>query len=143
MLSGSCLCGAVRFTVSGKLGPVTHCYCETCRKAQGTAYTTVAPLRRKYFQLLSGADSIAEYESSPGKRRCFCRTCGSPLWSKREDTPDILRLRLGVLDGDPGRRPAAHIWVSEKAVWCEITDDLPRSPTNGAELEQAAATRSE
>src|SRR5260221_650065 len=84
----------------------------------------------------SGADSIAEYESSPGKRRCFCRTCGSPLWSKREDTPDILRLRLGVLDGDPGRRPAAHIWVSEKAVWCEITDDLPRSQTNGAELEQ-------
>jgi hypothetical protein len=39
-----------------------------------------------------------------------------------------------VLDGDPGRRPAAHIWVSEKAVWVEITDDLPCSPTNGAEL---------
>ncbi len=140
MLTGGCLCGAVRFTVSGKLGPMTFCYCESCRKVQGNAFVTSAPVRRKYFELLSGADRITEYESSPGKKRCFCRICGSPLWSKREDTPGILRLRVGALDGDPGRRPAAHIFVSEKAPWFEITDDLPRSPTDGRELERAAAS---
>ncbi len=141
LLSGRCLCGAVRFAVSGKLGPVTHCYCGTCRRAQGGAGTTAAPVRRKYFELLAGAASVAEYESSPGKRRCFCRTCGSPLWSRREDMPDVLRLRLGALDGDPGRRPAAHVWVSEKAPWVEITDALPRSATDGAELERLLPSR--
>jgi hypothetical protein len=135
MLTGGCLCGAVRFAAHGKLGLVAHCHCHTCRKAQGGAFVTNAPLRRKYFELLAGADSVVEYQSSPGKWRCFCRTCGSPLWSRRANDPDIVRLRLGTLDGDPERRPAVHVWVSEKAPWFEITDDLPRSPTDGAELQ--------
>ena len=48
--------------------------------------------------------------------------------------PETLRLRLGAIDGDPGRRPVAHIFVAEKAPWFEITDDLPRSQGNGEDL---------
>ncbi len=139
-LTGSCLCGAVRFAIHGKLGPAANCHCGTCRKAQGGAFVSNAPVRRKYFELRAGGDAVTEYQSSPGKWRGFCRTCGSPVWSRRESDPDILRLRLGTIDGDPGRPPLAHIWVSEKAPWFEITDDLPQAPTDGAEL-QAAAKR--
>jgi len=135
MLTGSCLCGGVRYEIHGKVGPIGHCHCVTCRKAQGGAFVTNAPVRCKYFRLVSGADSVAEYESSPGKRRCFCRNCGAPLWSRRESDPDILRIRLGLLDSDPQRRPMAHIWVSEKAPWYEITDTLPRAERGGEELE--------
>ena len=135
MLTGSCLCGRVRYEIDGKLGPVGHCHCVTCRKAQGGAFVTNAPVRLKYFRLLSGSDLVAAYESSPGKQRCFCRNCGSPLWSRRESDPDILRIRLGLLDSDPERRPLAHIWVSEKAPWYEITDALPQSPRGVEEIE--------
>jgi hypothetical protein len=133
-LTGSCLCGRVRYEIRGKLGPVGHCHCATCRKAQGGAFASNAPVRAKYFTLRSGADSIAEFESSPGKKRCFCRTCGSPLWSRRDAEPETIRIRLGLLDSDPGRRPLAHVWVSEKAAWYEITDGLPRSDGDGEEL---------
>jgi hypothetical protein len=135
MLTGSCLCGAVRYEIDGKIGPVAHCHCITCRKAQGGAFVTNAPVRKKYFRLTSGDDSVVEFESSPGKQRCFCRVCGSPLWSRRESAPDTIRIRLGLLDTDPGRRPLAHVWVAEKAPWYDITDDLPRSPGSGEELE--------
>ena len=134
MLTGRCLCGRVRYEIHGKIGPVAHCHCVTCRKAQGGAFVTNAPVRTRYFRLLVGADSVAEFESSPGKKRCFCRTCGSPLWSRRESDPDIIRIRLGLLDTDPERRPLAHVWVSEKAPWFEITDDLARSQRGGEEL---------
>jgi len=134
MLSGSCLCGAIRYEIDGKIGPVGHCHCVTCRKAQGGAFVTNAPVRSKYFRLTSGADSVAEFESSPGKKRCFCRTCGSPLWSHRESESEIVRIRLGLLDSDPERRPLAHVWVSEKAPWYDITDDLPRSQHGVEEL---------
>jgi len=134
MLSGSCLCGAIRYEIDGKIGPVGHCHCVTCRKAQGGAFVTNAPVRSKYFRLTSGADSVAEFESSSGKKRCFCRTCGSPLWSHRESEPEIVRIRLGLLDSDPERRPLAHVWVSEKAPWYDITDDLPRSQHGVEEL---------
>jgi hypothetical protein len=135
MLTGTCLCSRVRYEIDGKIGPVAHCHCVTCRKAQGGAFCTNAPVRRKYFRLLSGADCVAEFESSPGKKRCFCRHCGSPLWSRRDADPDTIRIRLGLLNSDPERRPLAHVWLSEKAPWYEITDDLPRSDGNGEELE--------
>ena len=62
---------------------------------------------------------------------CHCTTCGRP---KAVRSPDILRLRMGSLDGDPGRRPLAHIFVAEKVPWSTITDDLPRSQGNGDNL---------
>jgi len=135
MLAGSCLCGRVRYEIHGKIGPAVHCHCVTCRKAQGGAFVTNAPVRTKYFRLVSGAEQVAEFGSSPGKKRCFCRTCGSPLWSQRDSDPEIVRIRLGLLDGDPGRRPLAHVWVGEKAPWYEITDALPQSPKGGEELQ--------
>ena len=138
MLTGSCLCGRIRYEIDGKIGLVAHCHCVACRKAQGGAFATNAPVRTKYFRLVSGADVVTEFESSPGKKRCFCRVCGSPLWSYRVSDPDIIRIRLGLLDSEPGRRPLAHTWVSEKAPWFEITDDLPQSLGGGEELEAQA-----
>lgn len=134
MLTGGCLCGRIRYEVTGKLGPVTFCHCESCQKAQGGAYVVAAPVRRKYFRLLAGEDAITEYESSPGKHRGFCLTCGSPIWSRRDADPEILRLRLGLLDQDPDRRPVAHVFVGEKAPWFAITDDLPQSMGDGSDL---------
>jgi len=134
MLAGSCLCTTVRYEIDGKIGPVVHCHCRTCRKAQGGPFVTNAPVRTRYFRLVAGADAVAEYESSPGKTRSFCRRCGSPLWSRRAADPETLRIRLGLLDGDPERRPLAHIWVGEKAPWYELDVVLPRSDGDGTEL---------
>ena len=33
---------------------------------------------------------------------------------------------LGALTDAPSMRPTKHIWVSEKAPWFEITDELPQ-----------------
>ncbi len=134
MTTGSCLCGTVRYEIDGRLGPVTFCHCTTCQKAQGGAFVVAAPVRTRYFRLVTGDEWVTEFESSPGKLRCFCRRCGSPLWSRRVAEPETLRIRLGALDSDPERRPAAHIWVSDKAPWFEITDELPRSERDGEEL---------
>jgi len=32
---------------------------------------------------------------------------------------------MGTLDGDPGAKPAMHIFVDSKAAWWDINDDLP------------------
>jgi hypothetical protein len=33
---------------------------------------------------------------------------------------------LGTLDTDPGVKPQCHVFVSDKAPWYDITDDLPQ-----------------
>ena len=133
MLIGSCLCRKVRFEIRGELGSIVYCHCESCRKAQGTAFVVNAPVAEEDFVLTSGTELVAKYESSPGKYRCFCRNCGSPVYSYRASIPSTVRVRLGTLDGDPGLRPVLHSWVGEKAPWFEITDGLPQFRTGDPE----------
>jgi hypothetical protein len=128
MLEGGCLCGAVRFRINGRLGPAGYCHCKQCQRASGSAFAANAPVRTAYFELLSGAGEVCEYESTAGKFRAFCRRCGSPLYSRRDAEPEIRRIRLGTLDGDPERRPLAHFFVDSKAPWHTIEDDLPQYP---------------
>ena len=128
MIDGGCLCGGVRFRLTGKLGPAGYCHCKQCQRASGSAFAANAPVRTAYFQLTAGADLVSEYESSRGKFRAFCRRCGSPVYSRRDTEPELRRIRLGTLDGDPERRPLAHVWVASKAPWHAITDALPQYP---------------
>ncbi len=128
MLEGGCLCGGVRFRITGKLGPAVYCHCKQCQRASGSAFAANAPARTRYFELTSGDDLVSEYESSPGKYRAFCRRCGSPVYSRRDADPEIRRVRLGTLDSDPQRRPLAHFWTSSKAPWHSIDDSLPQYP---------------
>src|SRR5262249_25125505 len=118
-------------------------HCSRCQKANGTAFAANADVRRKYWTVLAGGDLVREYESSPGVFRAFCGRCGSPVYSRRAHDPDTVRVRLGLLQEDPGRRPLAHFWVGSKAPWFQIADGLPqfeRGPADHAD-ETAALRR--
>jgi hypothetical protein len=125
MLSGSCLCGAVAYEIDGSLGPIGHCHCRTCQKAHAAPFATTARLDRAAFRWSRGADVVAHFESTPGKKRHFCPRCGSHLMAAWDDQPTVI-VRVGSLDGDPGGRPVVHIWTSQRAPWFEITDALPQ-----------------
>ena len=128
MLDGSCLCGAVKYQIDGELGPIVCCHCSMCRKAQGTAFATNAPVEAARFRITHGEQALRPYSSSPGKWRCFCSICGSPLFSKTESHPGTIRLRIGTLDSKIPARPTAHIHVASKAEWFDILDGLPQHP---------------
>ena len=121
MLTGQCLCGNVRYEINGHLGSVVYCHCSMCRRATGTAFATNASLRASDFRIVAGSELISEYESSPSNLRAFCSRCGSPLYCRWFD---LIRIRLGTLNDEPGERPIAHLWVSSKAPWHGITDSL-------------------
>lgn len=123
-IRGSCLCGAVRYEVTGSLGPAGHCHCSMCRKSHGAAFATWAFVDPKRFRWTSGAELVEGYLSSPGRERCFCRKCGAPLVATHDGK--VTELVLGSVDGDPGLRPREHIFVASRAPWHEITDALPQ-----------------
>lgn len=128
MLTGHCLCGSVRYEITAKPLALTYCHCEECRRATGSSLNTSILVRQDAFRIVSGDDALAYHESSPGNRRYFCSRCGSPVFKRSPEPPDLLKVRAGTLDSDPGVRPTAHIWVREKAPWYEITDGLPQFP---------------
>lgn len=126
MIEGSCQCRGVRYQYSGEFGTITVCHCSDCRKAQGTSNVVAAPVDAAAFRWLSGQELITEFESSPGKKRAFCRCCGSPLYSRRDDLPGVLRLRMGTIDTPTDAAPVAHIFATDLPRWAAIDDDLPR-----------------
>ena len=124
---GSCLCGSVRYEITGELGDFGYCHCTMCQKASGSAHAANSPVDRDRFRLVSGAEVIREFESSPGKLRAFCSKCGSPTFAYLTATPEVIRIRLGSLDTSFEKRPQAHTFVADKASWePPILDDLPQ-----------------
>jgi len=125
-MQGSCLCGKVRYEQRGRPLLMYHCHCVMCRKATGTSYATNMLVRAEEFTILAGGDVLKAYRSSPDELRHFCSACGSPVFSEAEHRGGILSIRCGLLDGDPGIRPAHHLYVDFKAPWDVIHDGLPQ-----------------
>lgn len=130
MIRGSCLCGAVEFSVSGELTPIQLCHAVRCRKATGAAAAPELLALAASLRWLRGAELVTIYQAPllrdpPPYRRAFCKTCGSPLPVELAGSAFVL-LNPGVLDDDPGTRPFRHAFVAQKASWHELSDDLPR-----------------
>jgi hypothetical protein len=103
-----------------------NCHCPDCRKASGATFASILAVESAGFQITRGKADVVPYQSSPGKYRCFCRHCGSHVFARIDNRPELILIRAGSLDEDPGVQPQAHIWVKAKAPWHEILDDLPR-----------------
>ena len=128
-LTGGCLCGAVRFEVTEPLVSAGYCHCTRCQRRTGTAASAQARIARGSLRVLSGDELIRAYEPPDGFAKHFCSACGSALWSRSRDDPEIVSVRLGAFDGDPGIRPSARSFVAYAAPWEPIPDDgLPRYP---------------
>lgn len=126
MLTGSCLCGGIRYEYHGSIQEISMCHCAQCRKATGSAYIAVSPVHTSRFKIIKGAELLKAFQSSPNKARVFCSNCGSPIYSKRDDLPEVRRLRLGTVETPFECSNAYHIFVDSKAQWEDIMDGLPK-----------------
>ena len=126
MYQGSCLCGAVTLEVNGGIDSIIHCHCSKCRKSSGTAYATNGFVATVALIIKTGQEQINYFEMVPGKKRHFCKVCASPIYSSNEASPDLLRLRLGILDSDIVEKPMSHNFVSSRANWDDLDAELPR-----------------
>ena len=125
MIHGSCLCGKVRYQLSGRAQFINHCHCSMCRKAHGAAFGSFLHADARGFAWTEGESTVRRYESSPGTFRAFCPQCGSGL-PVLEDEGTHVTIPAGTLDDDPGVRPVVHIHTASKAPWVEIADRLPQ-----------------
>jgi hypothetical protein len=120
---GGCLCGAVRITVEGPLGPVAACHCAQCRRQSGH-YWAATEVPRAAVRI-EGEAALRWYQALPRARRGFCGTCGSfLLWQLIEN--DTIDVAMGALDAPSGTALAQHIFVAEKGDYYTIADGLPQ-----------------
>lgn len=121
---GSCLCGAIVYTVADPMDNMSHCHCAICRKTHGALFGTYLYVDQRGFSWEQGEDHVRVYESSPGFKRAFCPTCGSVVPS--DNMKERYAVPAGALEDDCGVRPKSNIFAKAKAPWYDITDGLPQ-----------------
>jgi len=128
-LTGSCLCGQVRFEVSEPPVSANYCHCTRCQKRTGTAASAQARIVAGSLRITSGEELVRAYEPPGGFPKAFCSVCGSALWSVNPETNEVSGIRMSAFDDDPGIRPSRRQFVAYAADWEPIPDDgLPRHP---------------
>lgn len=116
-LTGECLCGRVKFSITDNFKAFYQCHCKQCQQLTGSAFASNMFTGPDNIQWLSGQDQIANYEH-PSREfsKSFCRTCGSavPFINR---TKTSLIVPAGSLNEQPDIQPQANIFTSEEACW--------------------------
>ncbi|MBL0141670.1 MAG: GFA family protein [Betaproteobacteria bacterium] len=131
-LTGGCLCGAVKYEVTGEPVRFLHCHCSRCRKATGTGHASNLFLQPGTLKWLAGEEQVRSFKVPEATRftNSFCATCGSRL--PRQAGPDMVLIPAGSLDVEPPIKPQARIFTGSRANWSCEGDGLtafPEMPT--------------
>ena len=113
--SGSCLCGAVRFTVHIPVTETAACHCSMCRKWSGGVFMALQ-LPADAVQI-EGVESMRLFASSPWAERAFCGTCGSNLFYRVTAEGPMqgeIHMALGVLDDPSGIELSTELFIDLK-----------------------------
>lgn len=116
---GGCLCGGVRYTVTGEPESSSICHCVSCRRAAGAQSVAWISVPLDNFSFVSGVP--AEYRSSEGVIRTFCGACGTSLTCHHEDE-DSIDVTTASLDDPDAFEPTHHIWIEDKVGWEGVED---------------------
>jgi hypothetical protein len=121
---GGCLCGAIRYRVSGAITESAYCHCRTCQRQSGAPAVAWFALAPSGFSYLKGEPGV--YRASDRARREFCSTCGTYLVFREDDPEETLSVNTATLDDPALAPPEFHIYCESRIGWFDTADDLPR-----------------
>lgn len=125
-MTGSCLCGTVRYSVAAEPLGTTLCHCEDCRKSSGAPVVawTFFPAGTIRFH---GPVRTVRHAA---RERTFCPACGSPLMFFDPALPHQFEVTTCTLDRAADLPPVDHNWTTDRLPWFDTADHLPRFPHN-------------
>jgi hypothetical protein len=128
--AGGCLCGAVRYEITGPVSNPCYCHCTTCRRATGAPLVPWGTFAREAVRIVRGR--LSEFRSSAQVSRGFCAHCGTSLTYRHEARAGEIDVTLATLDDPTLVPPRMHVWVKDRLPWVAIGDDLPQLPAGTA-----------
>jgi hypothetical protein len=126
LITGGCLCRAVRYQVAAAPIVTRVCWCRLCQylgAGSGTVNTCFATEAVTIEGELADFQCFADSGSKMHRR--FCRVCGTQLFSEAESRPHLIFVRAGTLDDPEVAHPAATIWTAQAPTWACIDLRLP------------------
>lgn len=125
-LTGSCLCGALQYTVTGEPARFFHCHCSRCRKSSGSGHASNLFVNNGTLTWTGDTSGIRFYKIPEAQRftRTFCEHCGGPL-PRLVAEMNVVFIPAGTLDVEPNIAPQGRIFVGSKTSWSCGGDEIP------------------
>ncbi|KAF5327485.1 hypothetical protein D9619_005132 [Psilocybe cf. subviscida] len=144
--TGSCLCGSVRYEITGDPFSFRVCHCQNCRKATGSAFMTNGFFQGKQVHITQGKDTLRSYadpETATGVplHRYFCSKCGSNVLLRSEASlpenitgprSDVAIVALGTVDKDHPWKPRVELWPELRRPFVTAIDTTKPKPAAAA-----------
>lgn len=122
---GSCLCGSIKYEITGKFEKFFFCHCKSCRKDTGSAHAANLFSTTAKLKWLKGEEEIKTYNhNNSGHIKSFCPICSSAL-PNIQINGKLLVVPAGSLDSDIEMIPTGHIYLNEKANWDHNLEKFP------------------
>jgi len=126
VVEGGCLCGAIRYTLTGPSLFVSQCACRDCQKATGTGHTTIVGIHKSQLALTGTPATYTNAGETGGKvTRHFCGTCAGRLYTSGDLPGDVIMMQAGSLDDPSVITPESVIYRKDAAAWDRFDPDLP------------------
>lgn len=123
-ISGSCFCKEVRYSISSAIPLAVNCHCNSCKKAGGGAFSSLAVVREKHFEILSGKEFLATYQLGEIVTKHFCSRCGTPVFNRNSRYPGRCMVSLGSLDNPSVVVPSVNIHCESRLAWVILSDKI-------------------
>jgi len=131
-ITGSCLCGAIRYSISQAPDKIVACHCTHCQKASGSgaSYNVVVPSAAVSFT--AGKPKLFSDTAASGNTlyRYFCGDCGSPIYSQRAKAPEVMVLKVGTLDAPTNLNVVMNLWTNSAPPWLYRDPTIEHYPEN-------------
>jgi hypothetical protein len=124
-VSGGCMCGAVRYEISGEPRRMVNCHCDDCRKNTGAAFATNILFDEGDVRVIQGEMCAFEHQSDAGntKIKQFCPTCGSQLFSTTVGRPAVA-VKVGSMDDAGFVQPTANFYCERALSYVDLSGDV-------------------
>jgi hypothetical protein len=131
MHTGGCICGAVRYEITGEPHVTYVCHCTDCRRQSGSAFGLTSVLTADQLKITRGELKTQTRVAESGRTltRYFCPECGTWIYNVPESLPTNRRLKPGTLDDASWVRPTVHLWVRSALPWVQIPADVIKHET--------------
>lgn len=132
LLTGGCLCGAVRYSYEGEVGPAGYCHCADCRRVSGSAFGISVRVAAAGFSIVAGVPKSFTKPGDSGRpvARFFCGDCGSPLYTLPPLHPEVVFIKAGSLDDSGLVKPNRQAWTRSRVAWAAIDPAIDSHETS-------------
>ncbi len=123
-ISGNCACGQIKFEIKALKANVVNCHCNTCRKMNGSSFSTFFVISQKGFNIIEGEELLSKFSPSENAVKNFCGNCGSPIYNQNLKYPNLRMVHFGALNLKEEIKPNVNIFCQSKFSWVSFSSDI-------------------